>query len=214
MSKADPNKSHKTPAANKKLKNIDTIKKMLDGTHWTQTKTQVSLNKSNDYEKKQIGDRWVDDMGFEWEQKDGYRVRISKLESIRSAENEKTFPKCPKAVCESASGKLSPAQQKMKAIHGMCINCVADLETKMKIRGEYHNYETNRMKENALAWLANAEAEKNEMKQLLITRPEFVNEDGTVEKWDLPYNPEELGAKMDEEFNKFKDDFLKQLEKI
>ena len=33
------------------------------------------------------------------------------------------------------------ADLKMKAIHGMCLNCVVEMEHKLKLEGKYEEYE-------------------------------------------------------------------------
>lgn len=39
----------------------------------------------------------------------------------------------------------------------------------------------------------------------------FANSDGTVEKWSEGQDPEEIAEKIEEEFRKFKEDFLFKL---
>ena len=43
--------------------------------------------------------------------------------------------------------------QKMKRIHGMCFDCVVDMEHKIRLEGKWDEYEKRKVKENALAWL-------------------------------------------------------------
>ena len=47
---------------------------MLDGNY--QTKIQVGYG-DQEVERHEIGDTWIDSDGIEWEQKNGYRIRIN-----------------------------------------------------------------------------------------------------------------------------------------
>jgi hypothetical protein len=57
-----------------KLRNIDAIKKMLSGQHFTQTKTSVGYEKNNDQIKpREIGEEWEED-GCTWVQEKGFKI--------------------------------------------------------------------------------------------------------------------------------------------
>ena len=66
-----------------KNKNIARVQSMLDGTYGGK-KTQVGLGSvghhPNDGHK--VGDRWTDSEGVEWEQKEGYRSKVSRLPDV------------------------------------------------------------------------------------------------------------------------------------
>ena len=68
-----------------KLRNIDAIKKMLDGTHRTQTKQTVGFADAKAVsEKHAVGDVWTDSDGVEWEQREGFKIKKGKMDEIRS----------------------------------------------------------------------------------------------------------------------------------
>jgi hypothetical protein len=100
---------------------------------------------------------------------------------------------------------------KMKALHGMCLDCVTEMEHKIRIEGRWDEYEREKMKLNAMAWLAEAEKDKNVIAEEL-SRTEFVNSFGDVEKWDTGKTKEELLQKIEDEFQKFREDFIQKLE--
>ena len=102
--------------------------------------------------------------------------------------------------------------EKMRAIHGMCFDCVIEMEHKLKIQGKYKEYEREKMKKNALAWLDEAERDKNLIADEL-SKAEFVNSFGDVEKWNVNTTKEELLKKIEDEFQKFREDFIQKLEK-
>jgi|TARA_R110000824_G_scaffold224168_2_gene411851 predicted Zn-ribbon and HTH transcriptional regulator len=59
-------------------KNLQRVQDMLDDNH--QAKIQVGTHiEKNVHANKKIGDKWKDSDGVEWEQKDGYRSKISKI---------------------------------------------------------------------------------------------------------------------------------------
>jgi len=187
-----------------KLKNIKAVQEMLGGEHKTQTKKTVSFDKK-EVVRREVGDTWTDDKGQKWEQRNGYKVKVGKLSELR--EELKKFPNC-KDGCESY---LDPGQAdlKMKAIHGMCLNCVVSMEHELQLKGEYEEYERKKLLSNAEAWLKQAEVEKEILKKTL--KASFVNEDGSIEEWGGEMTEEELIQKIDEGFEKFKTDFIDKL---
>lgn len=187
-----------------KLKNIKAVQEMLGGEHKTQTKKTVSFDKK-EVLRREVGDTWTDDKGQKWEQRNGYKVKVGKLSELR--EELKKFPNC-KDGCESY---LDPGQAdlKMKAIHGMCLNCVVSMEHELQLKGEYKEYERKKLLSNAEAWLKQAEVEKEILKKTL--KASFVNEDGSIEEWGGEMTEEELIQKIDEGFEKFKTDFIDKL---
>lgn len=186
------------------LKNIKAVQEMLGGEHKTQTKKTVSFDKK-EVVRREVGETWTDDKGQKWEQRNGYKVKVGKLSKLR--EELKKFPNC-KDGCESY---LDPGQAdlKMKAIHGMCLNCVVEMEHKLKLNGEYDEYERKKMLANAEAWLKQAELEKEVLKTTLMAS--FVNEDGSIEKWKEGMTEDELVEKIDKEFETFKENFIRKL---
>ena len=176
---------------------------MLEGKHKTQTKKTVSFDKKQAV-KRDIGDVWTDDKGQEWEQKKGYKVKAGKFQKLRK--ELKKFPNC-KEGCDSY---LDPghADLKMKAYHGMCLDCVVDMEHKLKLEGKYEEYEKKKMLANAEAWLRQAEFEKDVLKHSV--QAQFINEDGSIEKWG-GLNEDEVIERIERGFEKFKKDFIDKL---
>ena len=60
-----------------KLRNIDAIKKMLDGNHKSQTTTKVGLQTGiqADTQRREVGEIWKDSQGVEWEQRAGFKIQ-------------------------------------------------------------------------------------------------------------------------------------------
>lgn len=205
-------KQEKKYKTSDKLKNTDAIRQMLDGTHKTQTRTSVSFNTTTK-EKRNVGETWteIDSNGNEvtWEQKEGYRIKHGKLDELRASLGN--FKNC-EPECER---KYSPSKidKKMESIHGMCVDCLAKFETKLRIQDKWDEYEASKIIQNALSWLRNAEQEKDDIKKAL-QKTEYVNSDGTIEKWEPGFNIEEMSNKIDNEFESFKKQIFEEIEQV
>ena len=147
--------------ADSKLRNLEAVQKMLQGTHKFQTKTTVGFSDiGKPEEKREVGEVWKDKDGFEWEQRQGYKIRKGMFDDLRAELN--SFPKCRKEVCTCT--KPGRNDYKMRMIHGMCFDCVVDMEHELRIEGKFDDYARNKVKQNALAWLRNSEQEVAELK--------------------------------------------------
>jgi hypothetical protein len=195
-----------------KIDSLQDVKKLLAGEHDSQNKVQVGYGgeKSEDNEVRQVGDKWFDADGNEWEQKNGYKIKLGKVWQQELHEYLNTFTNCPKETC--TCGMPKRLDEKMRRIHGMCFDCVIDMEHKIRLEGKWDEYEKRKVKENAIAWLAEAEKDKNLIADEL-SRLEFSNDFGDIEKWKTSINKEELLEKIENEFSEFRKNFIEQLEK-
>jgi|TARA_Y100000289_G_scaffold23544_1_gene22948 hypothetical protein len=189
----------------KKLKNVKAVKEMIAGTHKSQTKTNVSFGETKEVIRREVGDQWTDDDGNIWEQRKGYKVKLGKLSKLRDELTK--FPNCKKDICTCTNPKRNDI--KMKTIHGMCFDCVIQMEHQHKLDGTFEEYEREKIHANMKSWLGKAEIEKEALKTALKAR--FVNEDGSIEEWnDMSW--EQVEEKIDNEFRLFKNNYLKKWE--
>ena len=209
----------------KKLQNIKAVQQMLDGTHKFQTKKTTGFSDTTATAKRnerhEIGDVWeeadpVTGVIYVIEQRDGFRIRKSKNTDVfQSVRDEiRSFPNCRKETCTciQKNGTLHPLDDKMRKIHGMCFDCTIEMEHDLKKEGTYEEYEQNKIRENALAWLASAERDVELLKQTYTQAIDFVsNTDGATESWSAKMTPEEFEEKIQKEFDKFKENFLKKI---
>ena len=204
----------------KKLQNIKAVKQLIDGTHKFQTKKTVGFSDASETAKKnekhQVGEVWeeTDTNGITYviEQKDGFRIKKLKTsEVLQTVRDEiRSYPNCRKETCTCIT--KHPLNEKMRKIHGMCFDCVIEMEHELKKDGKYDEYEQNKIRENALAWLADAERDVAFLKQAYTQVQEFVtNSEGQKETWSAKMTTEEFENTIQAEFNKFKEDFLKKL---
>jgi len=198
----------------KKLQNIKTIKQMIDGTHRTQTKNQVGMYSGNIHKKRDIGEIWEETINgtiYEIEQKQGFRVKKPK-NSVREEIQDylESFPNCKKDCTCTNPTQLD---KKMRILHGMCFDCVVEMEHDLKKQGKFEEYERNRIKRNAEAWLKRAEDDVQILKQAYTKSSEFVqNSEGDVETWHAKMTPAEFEDTVQKQFNEFKQQFLKNIE--
>jgi hypothetical protein len=207
----------------KKLQNVKAIQQMLDGNHKFQTKKTIGFSdaetvaKQND--RHDVGDSWEETDSstgttYVIEQHDGFRIRKTKNSDIfQSVRDEiRSFPNCRKETC-TCSG-ANQADIKMRKIHGMCLDCVVDMEHELRKTGKYEEYEQNKIRENAIAWLASAERDVEMLKQAYTESSKFVSStNGDVETWAAKMTPEEFHETVQKQFDKFKEEFLNNLNK-
>ena len=203
----------------KKLQNIKAVKQMLDGTHKFQTKKTIGFSdakqKAKKNEKRNVGDIWDEEINgimYTIEQKNGFRVKKPKnsiLSEVREYLN--SYPNCQKDCCKTSYNHLD---KKMQKIHGMCYDCVIQMEHELKKQGKYEEYERKKITENALAWLKRAEQDVEHLKQVYTEDYTTVaGADGQLETWKAKMTPEEFENKIEKEFDKFKENFLEKLNK-
>tara|TARA_B100000287_G_scaffold403135_1_gene424667 strand:+ start:39 stop:572 length:534 start_codon:yes stop_codon:yes gene_type:complete len=111
----------------KQSKNLAKVQDMLDGNY--KSKIQSGYIADNIHEGRKVGDKWTDSDGVEWEQKDGYRSKITKLASVGMFNHQ----------CKDCGTNCSPKMSKpwdrdcFKA-DGRCYYCQMDYELDLKTK--------------------------------------------------------------------------------
>ena len=207
----------------KKLQNVKAVTEMLQGTHKFQTRKTVGFSDSaataKNNEKHAVGDIWEEtDPGskitYVLEQFEGFRTKKPKnSDALQSVRTElRTFPNCRKETCTCAGSHH--LDKKMRKVHGMCFDCTIEMEHELKVAGKFEEYEQQKIRENAMAWLATAERDVEMLKEAYTTAAKFVtNSEGETESWGAKMTPEEFEETVQAQFNTFKENFLKQLDK-
>ena len=191
-----------------KLNNVKAVNEMMRGEHRTQTR------KSKGYEKKvthrQTGDAWEDEHGQKWIQKSGYKSKVSRFKDIRKAVSLTVCPACDK--------KATSFDKPFITREGKCHDCVIKHETLMTCEGYvknepiYEQWEREKIRENVTSFIKDASKDVEMLKQK-FTKTEFINSDGTVDKWKLPESVDSIEQSLDKQFIKFKEELLVKLEK-
>ena len=138
---------------------------------------------------RQPGEIWTDKNGKEWKQVgSNSKVRTETLmDKVRKSLRE--APKCPKKMCTVDPTKN--LDKRMLAMRRMCFDCVQEHEQKLKDEGKYEAYEAKTMLENEFSFLSDTKSKLVESKEHITNDPKFLNEDGSLEQWNIP-NKKEL----------------------
>jgi ribosomal protein L37AE/L43A len=192
-----------------KLRNNEAVRRMLDGTHRTQTKNTLSFSGTDNKDEVHfVGEVWKDKDGIEWEQRAGFKIKKGKLDEIRNKLAEKHLPShCPS--CKQPMKKKLDA--KFWKLEGRCLDCQIDFEHQLRIEGKFEKYENDRILKNAEAWLKEAEQESKELANVFRNPLQFAGADGVFENWSGGLTGEEIASKIEEEFELFKENFIKKL---
>ena len=108
----------------KESKNLAKVQSMLDGTYGG--KTQVGYSDVEQIRK--IGDTWIDSEGYEWEQKEGFRVKSGGSMPARGMFNHQC--KDCKKNCSPKMAK--PWDRDVWKADGRCYYCQMDYEIDLK----------------------------------------------------------------------------------
>lgn len=195
-----------------KLRNIDAIKKMLDGTHKSQTRKIIGFSdaekSAKENQKREVGEVWTDSEGVEWEQRVGFKIKKGKLDEIRELINASKMPShCPE--CNQPMTKT--LDKKFWKLEKHCFDCQINLEHNLRIEGKFEEYERQRILRNAEDWLKDAEQEAKELAEAFRNPMTFANADGTFEEWTGGMSGDEVATKIETDFEDFRKNFIEQL---
>ncbi len=146
--------------------------------------------------KRKVGDKWTDEDGKSWEQHAGGKVQTSELGDIMAETRAylDALNRCKSDTCKTI--KITRADKKLISKTGYCLNCVALREAQIKYDGLWNAYETYKTTSNMIAHgkdvVAQFQQAYNDAKQ----EYEVVNEDGTLEKWSMERDVNELKAEI------------------
>ena len=109
----------------KQSKNLAKVQSMLDGTYGGKIQSGYSPTE----EIRKVGDKWTDSEGYEWEQKEGFRVKNSVMPAVGMFNHQ----------CKDCGKNCSPKMAKpwdrdcFKA-DGRCYYCQLDYEVELKTK--------------------------------------------------------------------------------
>jgi hypothetical protein len=130
-------------------------------------------------EKREVGDRWTDKDGKEWEQQEGFVSSVTQMDDVR--EFLQKMNTCQGVDCKT--DKYSYADKKLIRKTGLCIICLAKQERKLQEDGTYPFYEDYKITLNKLGFVRDTKAQYEEALLGIKQQIEQVTEDGRVEKW-------------------------------
>jgi hypothetical protein len=157
-----------------------TRKKIIDTVFGRDTDNQTVFGYEKEAEEvKELGEIWTDIDGNKWEQKDGYKISVSQLDSVRSYLEK--LNTCESTDCNTM--QYGYADKKLIRKTGMCSKCLSKFETKLRVDGTYPFYVDYKVTRNQLAYITELKMRFEDALAGVSKKLEFVNEDGSVEKW-------------------------------
>jgi hypothetical protein len=92
----------------------------------------------------------------------------------------------------------------MYNIHRKCLDCVVEMEHKLRMRGEYEAYERKAVADNAESYINHLEASL--MEALNTSNNQYISERGEVERWKGGLDKEKVSGELKEFFNQHRKD--------
>jgi len=155
--------------------------------------------------KREVGDKWTDADGKEWEQHDGFVMRVTQYDEARAYLDE--LNTCKSKECKTF--KLTAAHKKIIKKTGYCINCLVEREAKMREAGLYQNYEFWKINSNTLGQIQDDLKRFEQARKDADTVPTFVNADGSIEKWSIDGDIDKVKADLDSDIEGLKELIIK-----
>jgi hypothetical protein len=156
--------------------------------------------------KRKVGERWTDETGKSWEQRESGKIEVSELGDIMAETRAylAALNSCKGDGCNTI--KLSRADKKLISKTGYCATCLAKKELVIKLDGLWGAYEDYKIYNNMISYgkdvVSQFQQAYNDAKQ----EYEVVNEDGTLEKWSMERNVDELKAEILTDITRFEEE--------
>jgi hypothetical protein len=174
-----------------------TRRKLVDMVQTGEYDKNTTIGWTKSEENHNVGDVWEDEF-YKYEKKEGYTIKTGKnheaLQEIRNYLNLKK--ECSNPSCKKH--KKTKNDEKLIQKTSYCINCLADIEHNFRGAGIWKEYEEFRI---YTRMIVEGKIKLEELKQSINEiKPyyEFINEDGSVEKWSLPKSVEEVKVEIQE----------------
>ena len=161
-------------------------------------KTGVQVGYTADYVERKEGDVW-EERGKKWTIKNGIKQTVTRFDAIKKKIfTPITCPNCNKPMTKGQLDKY------MFSIHQKCSDCVLEYETKLKVKGEYQEYERNIIKQGVQYHIKEME---NVLLELLMNQSgeQYVTEAGDIEEWKGKSNDNQFIKDIQEYIQKLKD---------
>ena len=129
--------------------------------------------------KREVGEKWVDSNGVEWEQKEGFKTNLTKMDEVR--EFLQKISKCSSSECKTI--KYSTADKKAIVKTTLCLDCLTKQENQLRVDGTWPFYEDYKITLNKLGYVRDLKAQYEEALLSIKQQVEMVNENGTISNW-------------------------------
>ena len=177
-----------------KRKDVERMRNLIKGNVNESAELQVGYTAKKEDHKE--GDIW-EEGGKKWTIKDGIKQTYTKLDK---AKKEATLPLfCP----ECGTLMKNRFDPKMYRLHKKCLDCVIKMEHKLRIKGEYEEYEKNAIANNASDYVNHLESYLIEA--LNTSNNQYVSEAGNVERWKGGIDKKKITTEIKQAISSFKD---------
>jgi hypothetical protein len=177
--------------------------------------TQIGFSDIKEQEvKREVGDIWNDSDGNVWEQKDFGKVKSSKMSNVMSElrKHIEEMHQCKSNECD-VSGKFSKSDKTLISKTGYCAGCLARRELVIKQDGLWKEYEEYRIYSNMSAYGTDVLEKWNQALNEVGNIHEYVNDDGSVEKWQSNDDVQTLKAQIEADIENGKKELTEVIEK-
>lgn len=161
-------------------KNIDIVQDYLNG-----ERPIIQVGYKGDMDKyiiRKVGERWTDSSGKEWEQKDYGPSAVTRVSDIIREEMEQKCECCGREIRWG-----SRQDRKMFYKTKKCLDCTAEEETQLRVKGKFKLYEAKKLLENEISYLNDVRQKLKESKDYLESDDsktlKWANQTGMVEEW-------------------------------
>jgi hypothetical protein len=168
-------------------KDVQRLRNLMTGKYGDKTIKSVGYKKAEEFHKE--GEIWEED-GRKWTIKDGIKQNITKLDKAKKAYNMPLFcPQCKKQM------KLE-ADKSLYKIHKKCLDCVADMETKLRKEGKFDEYRKTIINDEIDNKIE--DFKKYVKDRLSTTNDNFISEAGHKETWKGKIDEERVNEHLSE----------------
>ena len=191
-----------------------TRRKLVDMVHTGeyQKNTQISFSDVKEQIKRSVGDVW-EEGGVIWEQKEYGRVKQSKASSELSKVRQfvQKLSECKSENCSKQ--KYGPTDKQLIKRVGYCSSCLAEKEAPIKRDGLWEAYEQYRIYSNMAAYGTDVLEKWNQALSEVSNIHEYINDDGSVEKWSSNEDVQTLKAQIETDIENGKKELIEVIEK-
>ena len=163
--------------------------------------------------KRKVGEKWTDENGRSWEQTEGGRIEFSELGDIMAETRAylAALNTCKSDNCKTI--KYGRVDKKLISKTNYCLHCLTIREAQIRHDGLWEAYEDYKVFNNMIAYgkdvVSQFQQAYNDAKQTY----EIVQEDGTIEKWSMERDVNEIKAEILTDITRFEEE-LQQATKL
>ena len=191
-----------------------TRRKLVDMVHTGeyQKNTQISFSDVKEQTKRSVGDVW-EEGGVIWEQKEYGKVKQSKASSELAKVRQfiQKSSECKASDCDK--NKYGPTDKQLIKKTGFCSVCLSKREAIIKTDGLWEAYNEYKVYSNMAAYGTDILEKWNQALSEVTNIHEYINDDGSVEKWSSNEDVQTLKAQIETDIENGKKELIEVIEK-